>query len=138
MAQSKRIKPIDLTAAVEELLKEYGDDVFDAVGNSVEEVTNEATEKLRSVNHFAPGGNPSGAYAKSWVNDVVRTTRTSTVKVVHNEEHYRLTHLLENGHVIRNGTGRTFGRTGKYPHIADVNDWASEELPKRFRKKVSK
>ena len=138
MAQSKRIKPIDLTAAVEELLKEYGDDVFEAVSDSVEEVTDEATEKLRSVNHFAPGGNPSGAYAKSWVNDVVRVTRVSTAKVVHNEEHYRLTHLLENGHVIRNGTGRTFGRTGKYPHIADVDEWAREELPKRFRKKVNK
>lgn len=138
MARAKKIKPIDLSAAVNELLKEYGDAVFDAVSESVEEVTDEATDKLRQVNHFAPGGNPSGAYARSWVNDAVRRTRVSTAKVVHNEEHYRLTHLLENGHVIRNGTGRTFGRTGKYQHIAPVNDWAKEELPKRFRQKVSK
>lgn len=138
MARAKKIKPIDLSDTVNELLKEYGDAVFDAVNESVEEVTDEATDKLKQVNHFAPGGNPSGAYAKSWVNDVVRMTRVSTAKVVHNEEHYRLTHLLENGHVIRNGTGRTFGRTAKYPHIAPVNDWAKEELPKRFRQKVSK
>ena len=134
MARRKKIKPIDLSAAVEEILKEYGNDVYNVVEDSVDEVTDEATNKLKAINHWAKDG--SGAYAGSWVNDTVRKTRVSTAKVVHNEEHYRLTHLLEKGHVIRNGTGRTFGKTGKYPHIAPVNDWANEELPKRFRKKV--
>ncbi len=134
MARRKKIKPIDLSAAVEEILKEYGNDVYNVVEDAVDEVTDEATNKLKAINHWAKDG--SGAYAGSWVNDTVRKTRVSTAKVVHNEEHYRLTHLLEKGHVIRNGTGRTFGKTGKYPHIAPVNDWANEELPKRFRKKV--
>lgn len=134
MARRKKIKPIDLSAAVEEILKEYGNDVYNVVEDAVDEVTDEATNKLKAINHWAKDG--SGVYAGSWVNDTVRKTRVSTAKVVHNEDHYRLTHLLEKGHVIRNGTGRTFGKTGKYPHIAPVNDWANEELPKRFRKKV--
>ena len=134
MARRKRIKPIDLSATVEALLAEFGEEVYDAVNTSVDEVTEEATDKLRAINHWANTG--TGAYAGSWTNDKIRKSRVSTAKVVHNEEHYRLTHLLENGHVIRNGTGRTFGRTGKYPHIAPVNDWANEELPKRFRRKM--
>lgn len=136
MARRKKIKPIDLTAAIDEILKEYGDDVYETVGKSVKEVTDEATDKLKAVNHFASGGHPSGAYAGSWVNDEVKKKRLQTARVVHNEDHYRLTHLLENGHVIRNGTGRTFDKTGKYPHIAPVNDWANEELPRRFRRKL--
>lgn len=132
--RSRRIRPIDLSATVEALLKEYGEDVYEVMDASVEEVTDEATEKLQAINHWAKDG--SGAYAGSWTNDTVRKTRVSTAKVVHNEEHYRLTHLLENGHVIKNGTGRTFGKTGKYPHIAPVNDWANEELPKVVRQKV--
>ena len=41
-----------------------------------------------------------------------------------------------NGHVIKNGTGRTFGKTRAFPHIAPVNDWVQEELPKRVERKL--
>ena len=134
MARRKKVQLIDLSAAIEQLIKEYGEDVYEVVGDSVEEVTEEATDKLKAVNHWANEG--SGEYAGSWVNDDKLKSRIHRTKVVHNEEHYRLTHLLEKGHVIRNGTQRTFGRTGKYPHIAPVNDWAGDELPKVFKKKV--
>ena len=135
MAKRKRIKPIDLSATVEALLAEYGNAVFDVMTDCVEEVTDEATKKLQAVNHWANEG--SGAYASGWENEeTVGNGRLSKEKVIFNEQHYRLTHLLENGHVIRNGTGRTFGRTGKYPHIAPVNDWANAELPALVRRKV--
>lgn len=136
MARRKRIRPIDFSAAVESILQEYGNDVYGVVDETVDEIADEATDKLKDVNHFAPGGNPSGEYSGDWTNDTVRKSRVMLAKVVHNEGHYRLTHLLEKGHVIKNGTQRTFGRTGKYPHIAPVNDWANEELPRRFRRKV--
>ena len=132
--RSRKISPIDLSSTIGALLKEYGEDLYNVVNESVKEVTDEATDKLKAVNHWANEG--SGKYAGSWTNDEVRKTRVSQKMVVHNEQHYRLTHLLEKGHVIKNGTQRTFGKTGKYPHIAPVNDWANEELPKRFKQKV--
>lgn len=134
MARRRKIKPIDLSATVEELLAEYGEAVFEVVSESVEEVTKEATEKLQEVNHWANEG--SGDYAGSWTNEEVPVGRLGKEMVVFNSDHYRLTHLLENGHVIRNGTKRSYGRTGKYPHIAPVNDWAVEELQKVVRQKV--
>lgn len=135
MARRQRIKPIDLAATVEKLLAEYGEEVYDVMNDSVAEVTDQATDKLRAINHWAKQG--SGEYSGSWTNEDVVKKRIQVTKVVHNEEHYRLTHLLENGHVSRNGTGRTFGRVQAYPHIAPVNDWANEELPKLVERKIN-
>lgn len=133
----RKIKPIDLDATVRDLLSKYGNQVYDVLKDCVEEVSEEAVEKLQSVSHFAPGGHPSGEYSKSWKQEEVKAGRLSTRRVIHNEEHYRLTHLLEKGHVSRNGTHRTFGRVKAYPHIAPVNEWANGELPKLVERKLT-
>lgn len=121
---------------MESLLNEYGDEVYKCLDKCVDEVADEAKLKLQNVSSFAPSGHPSGAYSKSWINEKLPVGKFNTKQVVHNQEHYRLTHLLEKGHVIRNGTGRTFGRTGEYPHIAPVNDWANEELQRKVKQEL--
>lgn len=133
---AKRIRPIDLEATVQDLLAKYGNQVYDVLKDCVKEVSDEAVEKLQSVSSFAPGGHPSGEYSRSWKQEEIKTGRLSTARVVHNEEHYRLTHLLEKGHVSKNGTHRTFGRVQAYPHIAPVNEWANGELPKLVERKL--
>lgn len=133
---AKRIKPIDLSKAVADVLDKYGSAADAVIRESVEQVSKEAVEKLQAVSTFAPGGHPSGDYSKSWTVEDVKTGRFRHKTVVHNEEHYRLSHLLEKGHVTRNGTGRTFGRTTAYPHIAPVNEWAASELPKEVERRL--
>lgn len=134
----KRIKPLDLSKEVDALLAEYGEKVYDVLADSVEEVAKGSAEKLRGVDHFAPNRTPSGRYSKSW--DVERSTtgRVRVKYIVHNEEYYQLTHLLENGHVSRNGTHRTFGRVPAYPHIAPVNEWANDELQRQVKQRIEK
>lgn len=134
----KKIQPINLTATVDELLKDYGDEVYKVLNKCVEEVAEEAKAKLQAENHFAPGRSPSGAYAQSWINEKLPAKNYGTKQVVRNEDHYQLTHLLEKGHVSRNGTGRTFGKVPAYPHIAPVNDWATEELPRLVKQELQK
>lgn len=136
MARRKTIKPIDLSAAIQEILTEYGDEVYDVLGKAVDEVSKEAVQKLQAANHFASGGHPTGAYAKDWTADDVPTGRLTQKRVVHNEDHYRLAHLLEKGHVSRNGTGRTFGRVSAYPHIKPVEEWAQKELPRKVEEMI--
>ena len=53
--------------------------------------------------------------------------------VVHNKTDYQLTHLLENGHVIRNKKG-DWGRTRPIKHIAPVEQWANSELPEEIER----
>ena len=73
MARRKTVKPIDLDKAIEAVLAEYGDDVYKVLGVAVKDVSDEAVRKLEQVNHFAPGGHPTGAYSRDWVADDEKT-----------------------------------------------------------------
>lgn len=135
---AKRIRPVDLSKAINDILSKYGDEVYTVMESSIDEVSEEAKEKLRAVNHFR--NDASGAYAESWVNEKLSGKPLTCTRAVHNEKHYRLTHLLEKGHVVRNGTGRNKGkqRTDAFPHIAPVNDWANKELVQLVERKLER
>lgn len=138
MSSRKKIKPIDLSSAVDEILNRYGDEVFDVLGVAIRETSEEAKKELQSVDSFSPNGNPSGAYAKDWDFKQVQTSRLRTESVVYNEDHYRLTHLLESGH-SKFLWGRATGeRVQAYPHIASVNDKAQENVVKKVEEMIEK
>lgn len=124
----RKIKPVDLSDVVAELLEEYGEDVFDVVDKTTKNVAREASEKLQEVRSWA-NTYPSSPYSADWTSGEVKKTRTTKADVVYNRDHYQLAHLLEHGHATRNG-----GRTGKYPHIRPVEEWAEQELEDRLRR----
>lgn len=127
----KKVKPIDLDKAIAEVLNEYGDKVYDALPQAIEEVSDKALKQLRDVTNFAPNGHATGKYSASWDIQTVFKDRLHDSLVIYNAEHYRLTHLLEKGHAKRGG-----GRVPAYPHIGPVNDWAVEELPRVVAQKL--
>lgn len=131
MARRKTIRPIDLDKTVQEICAKYGDSVYDVMGDAVKEVSDEATQKLRAVN-FKTGGE----YSADWIAEEIPKGRLNKTAIVRNEEHYRLAHLLEFGHVSKNGTGRTFGRVKAYPHIKPVEEWAKKALPQKVESMV--
>lgn len=134
---AKRIRPVDLSKAINDILSKYGDEVYTVIESSIDEVAEEAKDKLRAVTHFR---NNAFNYAESWVNEKLSGKPLTATRAVHNEKHYRLTHLLEKGHVVRNGTGRNKGkqRTDAFPHIAPVNDWANKELVQLVERKLGR
>lgn len=111
--------------AIHLALSDYSNEVREALEEAVTEVTDEAADKLHTAGSF--GGKK---YRKSW-KATVEKTRTGVSGVTYNEKHYRMTHLLEFGHAKQNG-----GRTRAFPHIAEVNDWAQEEVEKRMEGKI--
>lgn len=133
---AKRIGMLNLDSTINQLLEQYDKDVYEVMDSAVDDVANETANRLRAV-QFKTGGE----YSASWVSEKEPSGRLQTKRVVHNEEHYRLTHLLEKGHVIRNGrsriTGKSYGRTGAYPHIEPAEDWARAELPRMVERKLS-
>ena len=115
-------KTESVTAQMTELLDEVNKDIEQSAKTNIQTVAKESVQKLKNTSPVK-----SGSYAKGW--GVKRMGDMDVV--VHNRTDYQLTHLLENGHVIRNKKG-TYGRTHGIKHIKPVEEWAVDELPRRI------
>lgn len=118
----------DITRIVEQ----YGRQAREAVEKAVRKTGRETAKDLKNTSPKR-----TGAYASSWSTKVTRSSGRLIGVTVYNKEHYQLTHLLENGHVIKNKKGE-YGRTRPIKHIepaeqkgiADFEEYAREELEK--------
>lgn len=115
------------------LMDEYDKEVKKAANTAIQKVSDQAVKKLKN-----DSPKKSGKYARGWTTKKERgVTGTVDTVVVHNKTAHQLTHLLENGHVIRNKKG-VYGRTKAYKHIEPVADWANEELPAEIERELSR
>ena len=115
-------KTESVTAQMKELMDQVDKDVKNSAKRNIDRVSKESVQKLKNTSPVK-----TGSYAKGWGTKKVGDMDV----VVHNRTDYQLTHLLENGHVIRNKKG-TYGRTSGIKHIAPVEEWAVDELPRRI------
>ena len=113
------------------ILTDYSKDVIKETDEAFDNVSKECVQKLKSSSPKR-----KGKYARGWTKTTEKGggLKTNTV-VVHNKVD-QLTHLLENGHIIRNAKG-TYGRVAGIKHIAPVEEWAAEELPNMIKRKLS-
>ena len=111
---------------MKELLDEVNKEVEMSTKRNIDAVSKEAVQKLRNTSP-----SKTGSYAKGW--SVKRMGEMDAV--IYNRTDAPLTHLLENGHVIKNKKG-TYGRTHPIKHIAPVEEWASDELPRRIMEDI--
>ena len=101
-----------------DILKEIGANVDESIDEALKKVPKKASAKLKSVSPKR-----SGRYAKGW-----RVKRTDDkTAVVYNAALPGFTHLLENGHVIKNSKGE-YGRAPAHKHIAPVEEESIEEF----------
>ena len=112
-----------ISVQMRKILDAYEDRVENVYEVSVSRVSRETVQRLRNT---SPKKN--GSYARGWSLKKVKSRANVTDVIVHNRTDYQLTHLLENGHVIRNKKGE-YGRTRPIKHIAPVAEWAENELP---------
>jgi len=126
------IEPFELTDAIKEILETASSDLKKELNGLTEKVAAEGVKNLKKSSPVYKGKKKlkydPGTYAKSWTyaNDYSKVTGNGSC-TIYNKYHYRLTHLLEFGHVNRDGS-----RTKAFPHIAAVN----EQVCKKFEEKV--
>ena len=115
----------NLQSAVDDILKEYGDEVQKNMDEIVKRVGKAGVQALKNESKSKFGG--SGNYAKGWTSQVEKL-RYGTLVTIYNRK-AGLPHLLEYGHAMRNG-GRVDGR----PHIEPVE----QNLIKEFEEGIKK
>lgn len=113
-----------------DILDSYSTDVRRAASNAQDKIAKEAVQKLRNTSP-----KKTGDYAKGWAVKREKGRNGIPVVTVHNKTDYQLTHLLENGHVIRNAKGE-YGRYTGVKHIAPVEEWAQSELPAEIEREL--
>lgn len=116
----------DLAEAIGKELGDYFDDITEDVKNAVEVTTRECVAEIKQRSPKR-----TGAYRRSWTATEMFNRRGSIRFTVHNKKHYRLTHLLEDGHAKKNG-----GRVEGTPHIAPAEQNAEKNLIKRIEEAI--
>lgn len=74
----------------------------------------------------------SGGYGKSWTVRKTRENSHTLEMTVHSRDRYQLAHLLEKGHVKRNG-----GRVSGKPHIAPAEAQGEKLLTRMIEEALS-
>lgn len=117
---SVKVKSNAFAVELSSILHGYNLKVTEAVADSVVLAGEFA---LREVRKNSP--KRTGKYARSWEKktEKVGIGRRNTHVIIHNKDCYRLSHLLENGHVGPDGVSRVEGK----PHIEPARD-AAEKL----------
>lgn len=121
-----------ITKEIQEIFDEYSRDMKRKVNNSVDKVGKESVNQLKATSPKRPG---HGEYAKSWGIKRERGRNGINDLTIRNKDHYRLTHLLENGHVVRNKKG-TYGRAPAYKHIKPVEDYFNSEVVAEIKREL--
>lgn len=129
-----KVSTNELASAVIKELGRYTEEVEARVAAAVIEVGNLGAKELQGITQVDKS-NVWKNYPRGWTTENKRRKGQQTSEI-HNKTYYRLTHLLENGHVIKNGTGRTYGNTRAFPHIEAVDKKSVELLDKKIREAI--
>lgn len=119
----------NLDSEISKILRMYVGDLADEVKEITEEVSKTMLEEIRAA---AP--KRTGRYRRAMALATLEEMRLSYKKLWYvKKPHYRLTHLLEYGHVKRGGEGRVRA----YPHIGKAANKAEEEYLKKIERAIT-
>lgn len=116
VSKKKEVKAQNLSQAIDEVI---GSIIIDVECDCAETLAKVGRDTVKELKATSPVN--TGKYAKSWKYKV-EGTLTGSKLIVYNSKS-PMTHLLENGHLTRDG----ISRTKPNPHIKNANDNAQKE-----------
>lgn len=126
---NKSIKPDELAKVIDRELTLYSEDAVDVVKKNTKKI---AASIRKDIASQAP--EDQGDYKKSWRVSKTAETKTSISYVIHaGKKGYRIAHLLEFGHLKRDG-----GRTKAQPHIKPAEERGIREIKAKTRNELNK
>lgn len=124
---SSSIKSEELQEVLKDYLENYVEDITEGVEDTTDTLTKEAVKELKQTSPRGKGTREK-PYHKGWTKQKGKVNRGRYTVKIHNKTNYQLTHLLEFGHVTRNG-----GRTKAIPHIRPLE----EKYKKIYEQKIT-
>jgi len=125
-----------LKTSMNSYFAQLGVSVDDAFQQAIDEVGKEAVKQLKATSPRGKGSK-KGHYANGWTYKRANVRKGQFEAKVYNKTKPGLTHLLENKHRKLDRNGNEHGWSDPKPHIAEVDKWVQEELPKRISQKIS-
>lgn len=113
-----KTRGMDIAKEISPVLDAFAADTKKALHEEIITMAKKAVTELREASPKR-----TGFYSGQWTYDETRKKSEKKSVIVYNEHGYRLTHLLENGHINSNGT-----RTKAIVHIEPVADMIESEL----------
>lgn len=132
---SKTTKPENLQKALNEYLENYVEDITEDVEDTTNSVVKEAKQELVQTSPRS-GAARGTKYYKGWAIKTGGKTRKRRYysKVIWNKTNYQITHILENGHHKRDGTGWVEAQ----PHIGKIQEKYGAEFADLIEKKIKR
>ncbi|MDE6833188.1 MAG: HK97 gp10 family phage protein [Ruminococcus sp.] len=125
------ISPEELSEAITEIVKFNLDENKKTLTNGIKTIAREAKQEVESKSRISKkeyGVNTGNSkhYKDSWTTTTTEEKGVLTV-TVHNKK-YQLVHLLENGHLLKDGTGRIYGEVPAFEHVESTNQNVEEKV----------
>ena len=127
---SKKIKVESLEQELNTFLKSYKKAVDEDVVQVTDKVTKAAINELKTTSPRRKGSK-TNPYWRGWASKLKKRSSNNYTKVIWNKTNYQLTHLLEFGHVTRNG-----GRAKAIPHIRPVEEKYNAEFVDLLKQRI--
>lgn len=121
-----------LSEEIQNQLKNFGTSLNREINEGLKEVAEKTAETLRQG---GPYNERSGKYTRDWDVKLRKCSYSSVTMTeeyaVYNKKNYQLTHLLEKGHVSRNGS-----RVRPFEHIKPAEELAEQMAISEVNKAV--
>jgi len=106
-------------------LLKFNDEIIEGTKEAVSQIAEQCKENIVDASPVL-----TGKYKKGWT--IKRDENAfKLICTIHNKNRYQLTHLLENGHLMKNGV-----RSKAFPHIGNNAIKANHELVTEVEKMV--
>lgn len=123
-----------IEGAINKYLEEYSDEVIHVTEKIVQDLAKDSVKKLKAESPKREGKSKH-QYSKGWTYKLDKGRLRTGAVIYGKKGTYNLAHLLEYGHVLRNG-GRTVGEASARPHIQKVEQWAIKEFEQRLKREL--